>query len=71
MLITLIMVISWVFVLLPLIIFLSVSIVTLKALTQEDPYILGVTLISLTLFCLGFVTLLLLYLTNVFAFLSV
>ena len=59
-------ILSWIFVSVPIIVFMAISLVTMKALMQEDPYVLGISFIGLTLFCVGLVSLLLLYLTDVF-----
>lgn len=55
---------GWAFTLVPLTIFLGVSINMVRGAGEDDPLILSLSLIGLTVFLIGLITLALVYLTN-------
>lgn len=60
----LIKVIGWVFALGPLSVFLIISFVTLHGIAKDDPLVMSLTLMGLALFLIGFIFLMLVYLTD-------
>ena len=55
---------GWAFTLVPLAIFLGVSINMIRGAGEDDALILSLSLIGLTIFLIGVITLVLVYLTN-------
>ncbi|MBI4438048.1 hypothetical protein HY631_03815 [Candidatus Uhrbacteria bacterium] len=55
---------GWAFTLVPLAVFLGVSFNMIRGAGKDDVLILSLSLIGLTIFLIGVVTLLLVYLTN-------
>lgn len=55
---------GWAFTLVPLAVFLGVSINMIRGAGEDDELILALSLIGLTIFLIGAITLVLVYLTN-------
>ncbi len=58
--------IGWVFVIIPLIIYIVISFSMLKGFANDDEHIKGFFLMGITIFLMGGILLLLLYLTDFF-----
>ncbi len=59
-------ILGWMFTLVPLTAFILISINLIKGVGQDDPLILSLALIGLTVFLMGVITLIVVYLTNFF-----
>jgi hypothetical protein len=57
-------ILGWMFTLTPLTIFLVISINLIKGVGKDDALILALALIGLTIFLMGVITLIVVYLTN-------
>ncbi len=57
---------GWVFVAVPVVAFLSISIWILKGTAGDDPFIMSLIALGFTMFIIGAVLLLLVYLTGLF-----
>ena len=63
-LITTLKILGWMFTLVPLTVFMVISINLIKGVGKDDPLILSLALIGFTIFLMGLVTLVTVYLTN-------
>ncbi len=59
-------ILGWMFTLVPLTAFILISINLIKGVGKDDPLILSLALIGLTVFLMGVITLIVVYLTNFF-----
>ena len=58
---------GWMFTLIPLSAFVVISINLIKGVGEDDPLILALALIGLTMFLMGLITLIVVYATNFIA----
>jgi len=59
-------ILGWMFVVIPFSAFVIISINLIKGVGNDDPLILALVLIGLTMFLMGVITLIVVYLTNYF-----
>lgn len=59
-------ILGWMFALIPFSAFVIISINLIKGVGDDDPLILALALIGLTMFLMGVITLIVVYLTNYF-----
>jgi len=59
-------IIGWILVIIPLTAFIVISVNLIKGVGKDDSLILALALFGLTMFLLGVMTLLIVYLTNLF-----
>lgn len=59
-------ILGWMFTVIPFSAFVIISINLIKGVGSDDPLILALALIGLTMFLMGVITLILVYLTNYF-----
>lgn len=59
-------ILGWMFTLIPLSVFFIISINLIKGVGKDDPIIIAFSLIGLTVFLMGMITLVIVYLTNYF-----
>ncbi|MBI4592352.1 hypothetical protein HY733_02805 [Candidatus Uhrbacteria bacterium] len=57
-------ILGWMFALIPFTAFVFISINLIKGVGKDDPLILALVLIGLTMFLMGVITLMVVYLTN-------
>ncbi|MBI2473563.1 hypothetical protein HYV70_03355 [Candidatus Uhrbacteria bacterium] len=57
---------GWFFTLVPLVTFFAISITMIKGAGEDDPSVQSLSLIGLTIFLMGIITLLITYLTDLF-----
>ncbi|HAU66596.1 MAG: hypothetical protein UT30_C0005G0004 [Candidatus Uhrbacteria bacterium GW2011_GWF2_39_13] len=65
-LILILKILGWIFALVPFITFFVISITMIKGAGKDDPSIQALSLIGLTIFLMGLITLLVVYLSDLF-----
>jgi len=66
MLVIVLKVLGWIFAIIPLIAFVAVSIFVLKGIGEDDSLIMAIILLGVTMFVIGVIMLLMVYLSGIF-----